>query len=112
MSIAKPLVNPAEGLIHPTKLVMCPRAMRDFYWHMPWADVCAAAETQKDGLSFWDFNRETNPLCAHGNRPPLWQGDQMGEARPPDVAFLAEGLNDFKGRTVLYQQNYSDKGQQ
>lgn len=78
---------------YPTVWVSVPRAVAADYW-LPWADVVDAAEQGRDGLAVVT------------ERPRFW-GGRAGERppNPPDVAYLAEGQDDWRGRTVLYQQN-------
>jgi hypothetical protein len=75
--------------------VSVPRAVAAYFVQQPWADVLCAAERGLDGL------------LVMTERPRLWRG-QPGEGAPrvPDVAFLAEGQDGWRGRTVLYQQNW------
>lgn len=82
-------------LTFPTVFVLAPRAVASRYAHQPWADILEAAERGVDGLAVVT------------ERPSIWGGRQ-GERPPvvPDVAFLAEGQNEWCGRTVLYQQNW------
>jgi hypothetical protein len=89
----RPLVHPV--LAHPTVFVCVPRAVVPHYLDAPWADVLAAAERGVDGLAVVT------------DRPHWWRGT-IGEPPPrvPDVAFLAEGQDNWRGRTVLYQQNW------
>ena len=82
-------------LTYPTMFVSVPRAVAALYWHQPWADVLSAAERGSDGLAVVT------------ERPRVWLG-LTGDAAPlvPDMAFLAEGQGEWRGRTVLYQQNW------
>ena len=80
---------------YPTVFVVVPRAMLPRYWEQPWADVRQAAEGGVDGL------------LVVTERPLVWRGLQGDRVpRAPDVAFLAEGQDAWRGRTVLYQQNW------
>jgi hypothetical protein len=103
-SLVKPaLVNPAEGLRRPSILVKAPRAVIDFYWHSPWPIVLESAQAGRDGLEVWDIKDHNN------FQPQLWFGPQdLKPADPPDVAWLAEGQQDLVGKTVLYQQNFTN----
>lgn len=71
-----------------------PRVVIDRYLFLPWGDVRAAAERGDDGLSMIF------------QRPRMWQGPQMGDPLPPNVAFLTEGQHECRGKTMLYQQNW------
>ena len=82
------------GLRNPTEFVRVPRSQLNDYWHLPWADVRAAALALADGLALVT------------DRPLIWTGPQQGEPPEPDIAFLTEGQYDLTGRTVLYQQNW------
>lgn len=72
--------------------VKVPRAKADAYYYEPWASLIAKAERGEDGLS-----------VQHG-RPRLHIPDAA--AAEPDVCFLCEGQHDWRGRTVLHQQNW------
>ena len=79
----------------PAVFVQVPRAVFDRWWPEPWPAVLAAAEQGMDGLQVFQ------------KRPLRWQG-QAGERAPdtPNVAFLAEGQDHWRGKTVLFQQNW------
>ena|SRR5215471_3694114 len=82
-------------LAYPTVFVLVPRQVAAQYLERPWADVFHAAERGVDGLA-----------VVH-ERPRIWRG-LSGEPPPsvPDVAFVSEGQDNWRGRTVLYQQNW------
>jgi hypothetical protein len=80
---------------YPTLFVCVPHSVAASYWHRPWPEVLVAAEEGRDGLTISD------------TRPHFWGGKlEDGAAQVPDVAFLAEGNDRFRGRTVLFQQNW------
>ena len=68
--------------------------MFDWYWPLPWAEVVAAADAGTDGL-----NGQSTP-------PILWEGQINQMNHQPDVRVSREGTGDYKGRTLLYQQNW------
>jgi hypothetical protein len=93
-SPAPPVQTIHSVLRYPDVIVAVPRVVASAYGRRPWADVVAAATAGTDGLAFVD-------------RPRWWRG--LACEPPPDprdVAFLAEGEDDWRGRTVLYQQNW------
>jgi len=80
---------------YPTVFVRVPRTVADRYWSLPWAKVLHAAKEERDGLAVVT------------ERPDVWRALACeGPPRIPDVAFLAEGQDNWRGRTVLYQQNW------
>jgi hypothetical protein len=82
-------------LTYPTVFVSVPRAVAAHYGQQPWDDVLRAAERGIDGLAVVT------------ERPLVWRGRPCdGSPQVPDVAFLAEGQDEWRGRTVLYQQNW------
>jgi hypothetical protein len=75
---------------YPTVWVSAPRAVAADYWSRPWADVVDAADRGHDGLTVVT------------ERPLHWGGRACDQPpNPPDVAYLAEGQDDWRGRTVL-----------
>ena len=88
-----PVVRPIHT--YPTVFVSVPRAVADRYGQWPWVDVVRAAERGVDGL------------VVVYTRPVPWLGRICdGPPREPNVAFLAEGQDNWRGRTVLFQQNW------
>jgi hypothetical protein len=88
-----PVVRPIHT--YPTVFVSVPRAVADRYGQLPWVDVVSAAERGVDGL-----------VVVYA-RPVPWLGRICdGPPREPNVAFLAEGQDNWRGRTVLFQQNW------
>lgn len=85
----------ADRLRYQTTYVQVPRRCAAAYWDRPWADVLAAGKAGKDG-------------SVVTGRPRLWP-DVANPADVPDVAYLTEGQFDWAGKTVLFQQNWTEK---
>jgi hypothetical protein len=87
------VVHPVQT--YPSIYVRVPRAVFEYWWPQPWAEVLVAAEHDIDGLEVLR------------DQPRVWRGTVgEGEPDPADVAYLAEGQDDWRGRTVLFQQNW------
>jgi len=84
-ALKQPKQKPIPALVKPLSVVCVPRAVVDWYWCRPWADVLAAGTRGDDGLTVVPY------------------GSMDGR---PDVAYLAEGQHNWTGRTVLHRQNW------
>ena len=83
----------------PSVLICVPRVVFDQYWPLPWADILAAAEQGRDGLT---IVHELPPVFVAG----FWS-QTPNPAAQCDVAYLREGTQwGEAGRTLLWQQNW------
>lgn len=97
--------------------VRVPRAVFQTYWHKPWAEVVAAAESQEDGLASeapsetpwpWkDGGPQRDRFPAGPDGEVMFAKKQAQYERGNNAAYLREGDGKWgKNRSCLYQQNW------